>query len=526
MSRFLIALALISLLAGGCKPTPRTDPGARRDTHQTSAEQQTSSTETPPPPATEEPSAPAAPEPAPLPSSSLVEVTATVQDYNLLRPWEKQEGSTTQAMGVYLGDGKVLTNGVSVRAATYVEISLPDHSRRAAARVLRVDPDLNLALLSVAREQDADLFDSRVAQTVGEPLRLGDTAELWSIIRGVIPVELSVTAESGTEGSTIPRLQMQSAQPMPQGIAAGLPVVKEGKLVALSTGYHPQTQTFTCTNAEMIRRFLSRGEDDAVGTPVLGARFIGLDDPVFREYLKLQPEQGGLYLGHVKPGGAAEGAGLQEGDVVMAIDGTPVDTQGRCQHPLYGLVSAKSLVHSIKSVGEHLTLTISRDGQVQDIDVPLNRDAIEKALLGEDKPGVQPRYIMWGGLLFQPLTSTYLQALRATAKGLPLPFLEIDRREKELREKGYKELVALTLVIPTPATLGYDSLGFCLVEAVNGEPVYSFSEFARKLDAPTPDGIVELQLNKPPYRIYLDRQTVEKSNDIIRRSAIPRLRAE
>jgi len=455
-----------------------------------------------------------------------VEVTATVQDYNLLRPWEKQEGSTTQAMGVYLGDGKVLTNGASVRAATYVEISLPDHSRRAAARVLRADPDLNLALLSVAREQDADLFDSRAAQTVGEPLRLGDTAELWSIIRGVIPVELSLTAESGAEGSSVPRMQMQSVQPMPQGIATGLPVVKEGKLVALSTGYHPQTQTFTCTNAEMIRRFLSRGEDDAVGTPVLGARFIGLDDPVFREYLKLQPDQGGLYLGRVKPGGAAETAGLQEGDVVMAIDGIPVDTQGRCQHPLYGLVGASSLVHSIKSVGDYITLTISRDGQVQDIDVPLNRDAVDKALLGEDKPGVQPRYIMWGGLLFQPLTSTYLQALRATAKGLPLPFLEIDRREKELREEGYKELVALTLVIPTPATLGYDSLGFCLVEAVNGEPVHSFSEFARLLDAPTSDGIVELQLNKPPYRIYLDRQTVEKSNDIIRRSAIPRLRAE
>lgn len=538
MSRFLIALALISLLAGGCKPTPRTDPGARRSSQATAAEQQNTPPDTPEAPEPQEESTapeptptppqenPPAPPSEPAPSDSLVEVTAAVQDFNLLRPWEKKEGSTNQAMGVYLGEGKVLTNGSTVQAATYVEIGLPDHSQRAVARVLRIDPDLNLALLSLVREQDAALFESRVARVTGEPLRLGDTAELWSIIRGVIPVRLSLTVESGAEDSSAPRLQMQSAQPMPQGLSAGLPVIREGKLVALSTGYQAQTQTFTCTNAELIRRFLSRGEEEPAGVPVLGATLTELDDPVFRAYLKLQPNQGGLYIGRIEPDSAAESAGLKEGDVVMAIDGISIDNQGRCLHPLYGMVGAGSLIRSIKPMGEHLTLTVSRDGQVRDVDVTLNRDALEKGLIGEDKPGVQPRYIMWGGLLFQPLTSNYLQTLRSSAKGLPLHFLELERREKELREKGYRELVALTLVVPTPATLGYDHLGFCLVEAVNGEAVHSFSEFAAHLDAPTPDGIVELQLNKPPYRIYLDRQAVERSNDLLRRSAIPRLRAE
>lgn len=538
MSRILIALTLISLLVGGCKPTPRTDPSARRNAPSAAEGQQDAPSDTRREPAPQGESASSEPTPAspreatptsesePSPSDSLVEVTAAVQDYNLLRPWEKKEGSTNQAMGVYLGDGKVLTNGSTVQAATYVEISLPDHSQRAAARVLRIDPDLNLALLSLAREQDAALFDSRVARATGEPLRLGDTAELWSVIRGVIPVRLSLTAESGTEDSSVPRLQMQSAQPMPQGLSIGLPVIREGKLVALSTGYQAQTQTFTCTNAEFIRRFLDQGEGGSSGAPVLGATLTELDDPVFRAYLKLQPNQGGLYIGRVEPDSAAESVGLQEGDVVMAIDGISIDNQGRCEHPLYGMAGARSLIRSLKPLGERLTLSISRDGQVWEVEVPLNRDAVERGLIGEDKPGVQPRYIMWGGLLFQPLTSSYLQTLRASAKGLPLHFLELERREKELREKGYKELVALTLVVPTPATLGYDHLGFCLVEAVNGEIVRSFSEFAARLDAPTPDGIVELQLNKPPYRIYLERQAVERSNDLLRRGAIPRLRAE
>jgi hypothetical protein len=62
------------------------------------------------------------------------------------------------------------------------------------------------------------------------------------------------------------------------------------------------------------------------------------------------------------------------------------------------------------------------------------------------------------------------------------------------------------------------------VEKVNGRIPHNFAEFASLLDEPTPNGIVEITINKAPYTIYLDRATAEAVNDTLRRSAVPNLR--
>ncbi len=557
MYRFLTAIALSGLAFTACKPTPRNEgeesparqeqPAAEQAAPQPATEQaapeqpaeQPAEQPTPQPaqqPAAEEPAPqPAAEEPAPQAeepaataevadfSTSLLTVAASSQDYNLLRPWEKRPSGNSQLMGVYLGEGKVLTLGGPVMLATYVEIGLPDNSRSVPAKVLRVDRDLNLALLTVEHDKDLSIFDTRTAVEPGSPLKLGDKAEFWGVVRGLIPLNIAVTAESSDTGSTpMPRLNMRTAQPVPSGSSHGFPIVSDGRLVGMTDGY--QQQILSCINAEFIARFLAMPDGTHDSCPVIGFNFCELNDPVFRAYLKLADEQGGVYVSSVLPGGAAEAVGIQKGDVVTAIDGLALDSLGRCQHPLYGAIEAGALIRMHRPLGDTLTLSISRDGQMQDISVPLNRDALMKDLLPPHIPGEQPRYVMWGGLLFQPLTSTYLNKLRSAAKSLPLQLLQIESRREEFREKGVTQLVALTQVIPTPATLSYDNLGYCLVEAVNGKPVHNFDEFIQLLDEPTENGLVAITLNKAPYTIYVDRQAAEASNETIRRTAIPQLR--
>ena len=506
MSKHLCLLALSSAaLLLACKPTPRTAVEQHKEAAAPAAEQPT-------------------PQPEALQQVGLLEVAVTRQDYNRLRPWEKLNTNNAHSMGVYLGDGRVLTLGSAARAATYVELSLPDHSRTAPARVLKYDNELNLALLTVEHPEDAALFDGMPELSVGEPLALGAKAEVCALVRGQEPVRIDVEAESADDDddARLPMLDLRAAKPLPQGRNSGLPILRDGKLAALVAEYSPRELTLSCINAEFIHRFLNESSGDSV--PVLGLIFAQLDDPIFSKYLKLDPQQGGVYVSKVLPGSAAEAAGVRAGDVLLSIDDLPLDKLGRAQHPLYGLLGARDIIRSLKPVGQQLTLGISRDGEVRQLTLPLNRDAVEKSLLGQEKPGTPPRYIMWGGLLFQPLTETYMDTLRSTAHSLPLPFLQVKDRAAELQAEGLQELVALTLVVPTPATLGYDGLGFCIVEQVNGHRVTSFARFAELLDAPTEDGLVELTLNRPPYHIYMDRQAVESSNDTIRRRAIPRLR--
>ncbi|MDO4221224.1 MAG: PDZ domain-containing protein [Akkermansia sp.] len=508
MIRTLTLLVLAGSLAIGCKPTVRTADQNQKPAQQEQAAQQ-------------EPAAPQ--EQAADPSNSLVDVNSTNQDYNILQPWEKETPGSNSTRGIYLGNNLVLCNGKAADAATYVELALPDGSRTVTAKVLRFDPDLRLALLTLEHEEDADFFADRTPMQVGEPLRIGDTAEFAGLIQGIKPVHAGLTVESA-DAPGMPRLNLHAERSLPDGAGMGCPVVKDGKLVAMSVSYRAQNQMLGCINAELISRFLNQKEN--AGVPMVGFSLIELKDPVFRKYLKIDdPKAGGLYVNKVEPSGAAAEAGMKEGDVLTAIEGIAIDNTGRCVHPVYGPLPATCLLNSYKPVGETLKLSLLRDGQPVEITLPLNRDAAEKSLVREMQPGERPRYIMWGGLLFQPVTDEFLQAIRERAQdSLPLSLAGIEENEDTYRKEGRRELVVLSLVVPTPATLGYDNARFNLVTKVNGKDVHDFAEFAKLIDEPTPNGLVSISLNKAPYEIYLSAQAVQGSNDLIRRQAIPRLR--
>ena len=89
-------------------------------------------------------------------------------------------------------------------------------------------------------------------------------------------------------------------------------------------------------------------------------------------FLGVTPEDGTATLGsarrsgakiaEVSDGSAAAKGGLRQGDVVVAVGGTPV-------------VSAESLVAHIReqAVGSTVELTIVRDGKEQQVDVTLGQ---------------------------------------------------------------------------------------------------------------------------------------------------------
>lgn len=517
MPPFLIYLALAGLLisVSACKPTYRKVPGKPVPQQQQTQQAPTPDTAT---------DAPTTPDSPATYADSLLEVRYVTQAYDTLRPWEKNDPESDRSSAVYIGDDKVLIAGLSPEDIIYAELSLPDGSRTVPARIVKYNTDLKLALLTVAHEQDANLFETRKPYPIGAPLRPGERAELWCLVDGTIPTSIDLLAESATDDGTLPLISMKAAHPLPDELyASSAPVIRDGKLVALTESYDKGTQSLACINAEFLQRFLSE-ESPANSAPVLGVQFEVLDDPVFRRYLKLDDKQCGLYISKVLPAGAAAEAGIEKGDVLTSIEGQPLDNRGRWQHPIYGPISAGVVIRSLKPTGEQLKLGFSRRGEQKEVIVNLNRDAADNALPGIDKPGVPPSYIMWGGMLFRPITLDFLEALRGHAHSLPVQFLEIEKREQEFRDKGVTEIVALTLIIPTPATLGCESVAFSIVEKVNGKEIHSFREFEEALDAPTADGLLHLTINRAPYDIYIDRQAAEAANDTLHRHTIHHLR--
>lgn len=529
MVRILTALALGGLVLTGCKPTPRTNPDAvremaeaakRAEAEKKAAEAKRAAAMEAERKKQEELAKPKRPTEL---SSSLLCVTATLQRYQQLTPWQKDQPSRTVALGVYVGNNLVLTTGNVARAATYVELSLPDESRTVPARVLRYDSDLNLALLSVHREEDASIFDSCAEMSVGHPLKPGEQAELAGVINGREPMRVALRAEGACEGATFPRLNLRAEQPLPPQHGMGAPIVKDGQMVAMAAGFDSEDMLLASVNAEQMKRFISTTQP--LLTPVLGVKFTLLNDPAFCRYLKLDPAAGGLYISDVLYGGVAAEMGIAAGDVLLAIDDMPLDNMGRCRHAIYGMLDAAAVIRGHKPVGESMKLTISHHGDKKDVTVALNRNAYDYMLMKREADDARPRYILWGGMLFQPITQNYLQSLAAKANGdLPKEYQELDAREEEFRARGCRELIGLNMIIPTEATLGYEELRFCVVEAVNGKPVPDMETFASLLDEDTPDGITHLRLNKTPYNIYLDRAMVNQVDEMLRARMMPQLR--
>lgn len=533
MKKNLVLFCLLAALTA-CEPTERTNPEAKHhhapappaETQQPAAPApaETPAPEAPAPaaPAEPAPETPAEPEtPAAQPTDAIVLIRSTQQDYSPLLPWEKQKPRNNKVLGVSLGEGRVLTLYEPLKAATYLELSLPDESRSVPARVVRSDEDMNLAIVSVLNEEDKGFLESRTALELGSPLGQGAAAEVAGLIDGLNPYRIPGTVQGSTDG--MPKLNLRVAAPLPDDAEDGTPILSGGKLVGLSAGYEDSSQTLRIINADMVARFTDTAHTP--GTPLLGVQFTELDDPVMRRYLELPEGQTGLYVSKVIPGGAAESAGLQAGDVITAVEGMVVDSRGRVNHPLYGPIAAASALRILKPLGESVTLSLCRNGEKVELPVALNRDLLNSPLRRELAPAEAPRYILWGGLLFQPLSQTYFNALRSGSRGeLPLSFLRLQQQEKELAEEGIREVVALTLIIPTPATLGYEDSRFSVVKAVNGKPVHDFAEFEQLLDEPTEDNITSISLDRAPYTLHLDRSAAETANDLIRRRGIPVLR--
>lgn len=485
----------------------------------------TPETSSPQPTLAEQP-APAA-DVAPTPLNCLLSVRCVYHSYNLIRPWELDEGGESTCCGVYLGKGMVLVPPWNMANATYVELSRTDGSTPVPARVAYCDLGIGLALLTPVHPEDAALFANMQPLPVGEPQSVGDSAEMWGTINGVTPQKVSAVAESAADKGSSLALVCKLAHIPSLDERRGAPLVKEGKLVGIAA-FRRDDQTIESVNADLIHRFLEAapvGSGVVNSVPVLGVELSPLTDPVFRKYLKIGKEQGGMYVNKVLSGSAAEQAGIAAGDVLTAVEDQPIDVMGNCSFPRYGTLAAGDCCRWLKKPGEMLTLTVSRDGVAREVQVPLNRDACDKALLREMKPGSRPPYVVWGGLVFQPITRDLHDKVMRVA-GAPLPFLRLVKEEQKLREAGVTEPVAITMIVPTPATLSYESLQCNIVREVNGKPVRNFAEFKALLDEPTESDIVSFTISSAPYTIYMSRKLAAVADEAIRRSAIPVLRSD
>ncbi|MCG8599301.1 MAG: PDZ domain-containing protein [Verrucomicrobiales bacterium] len=452
------------------------------------------------------------------PEKSIIRVNSTLQSYNFLRPWEKGAPTPRRGLGALLEGNRVLVTSEMVVNSTYVELEHPSSGARVPGKIVGLDYEANLAVLEPANS-NSEVFDGLEPLELDDSVVAGENLQVWQVEDNGDGVTTDVevlrvnVGRYFIPGSSFLLYQVKgSLQARVNSFT--LPVVKNGKLCGMLLSYSSKEQTAAVLPMPIIQSFLSDLEDGAYeGFPKLGVNIAQMLDETLREFAGVDEKNGGVFIRSVSKHSSAEKGGLKKGDVVLAIDGKAIDSRGNYVHEQYGKLSFAHLVGGNAKVGDKLKFDIIRDRKPMSLDIELVRKAPQDFLIDPYMFDRGPKYLIFGGLIFQELTLPYLESWGDEwPNRAPFKLVHANANPEEWEEEGRKKLVFLSNVLKTPSTLGYEQINSVILTKVNGNEINHIKDLAAAFADVPADGIHVIEFNDFPKVIYVDERASQMVN--------------
>ncbi len=462
------------------------------------------------------PAAPAVPAVKPDESHHVVRVNITNQNWDFMRPWGKRAPFSRRAVGPVLAGGRVLVTAELVANATYIELEMPDGSGKTPAQIEAVDYECNLAVL---RGDDAKFLKAFQPLDFTEA-KVGDTLNIWQLeSTGVVlstagPLTtVEVTRYPNDDSSFLVYRSTASIQFRDSSFT--LPAIKNGRLAGLVVRYDNQSNSAEIVPSPVIRHFLKDADKKPYeGFPRTGLLFSNTRDPQFRRYVGLNGN-GGVYVTEVLKDSPASKAGLQPGDIILKLDGEPIDQDGNYVDPDYGKLALINLISTKHFVGDAVKFTIQRDGKLQELTVTLTHRDVESYVSEPYVIDRAPKFYIMGGLVLQELSRQFLKEFgNDWQKRAPQELVYLDRYQQDLFADGPKKIVILSRVLPMPSTLGYEELHQLRVTKINGVELQSLADVPGAIEKPE-NGLHKIEFDADPSVIYLDAASLRADEEAL-----------
>ena len=315
-------------------------------------------------------------------------------------------------------DGFIVTNTHVVENATRIEVQLPldpgaspgrsilkRHGRTVGAQVVAIDQETDIAVVKVDAHNlpalpfgDSDALRSgQLVLAFGSPLGLES-----SVSMGVI----SAVARQLTPDD--PMIYIQTDATINPGNSGGALVDTSGKLVGINTliytqsggsegiGFAAPSNIVRNVFTQIRKQGRVRRGDIGVNSQTITA--------LMAEALNLNVDAG-VILADVLPGGPAEKAGLEPGDIVLSLDGKTMENGRQFRINVY-----------TRGAGEQVSLAVRRGERTLTVKVPVVERASDtgelEALIGTQQ-AIRPLGVVT--LELNPSVAALLPSVRRQA---------------------------------------------------------------------------------------------------------------
>jgi S1-C subfamily serine protease len=449
--------------------------------------------------------------PVPAIHRSLARITTTAQDPNYREPWAPGSISGGVGTGFIIDGQRILTNAHVVSNARFLTVEREDDPRKYTAKVQFIGHDCDLAVLKV---NEPDFFKNSV------PLQLGGIPEIESTVFAYgYPVggdRLSVTQgivsridfQGYTHSLVDSHLAIQISAAINPGNSGG-PVLQHGKVVGVAfQGYSGDVAQNVgyMIPVPVIQRFLKDISHGHYGGYMdLSIATFPLQNPAMRRALGLADDNTGVMVSKVAAQGCSDGI-LKNGDVLMGIDGHDIASDGFTMLDGSRVLMAEVVERKLK--GEEVGLHIIRDHKQMDVTVKL--DTPWPYLMQANTYDVAPRYVLFGGLLFQPLSRNFLQAY--DIDNLQVRYFYDYFLDDDLY-KDHPEVIILSAILPDPTNTYLSDFKDGIVDEINGEKIRTLDDVATGFRKESAQYVIKLLgVGRP---LVLDRAAVEAARQRI-----------
>ena len=316
-------------------------------------------------------------------------------------------------------DGFIVTNNHVIENADEIEVILYDKSSYKAVKV-GTDPNTDIALLKIeAPELPFLTYGNSDQLKIGEwVLAVGNPFNLTSTVTAGIVSAKSRSIQIGNRLGIEAFIQTDAA--VNPGNSGGALVNTRGELVGINTAIASQTGSFAGYSfavpisivQKVVADLMEFGE---VQRGLLGVSIREMNNELANE-LKFDKVRG-VYVAEAVEGGGAHKAGIKSGDVIISVNGDPVNTVPQLQERV-----------SRHRPGDKVNVVVIRDGKDKTFSVTLHKDVVKTAPVLSSL-----------GAKFEPASDKEKQTLRIR-NGLKITELSSGK----LRNSGVREGYIIT----------------------------------------------------------------------------------